>query len=190
MPPVLYLSHGAPPLVDDKGWVSELAAWCAELPRPTAILVMSAHWEVAPLTVGATDRLTPLTYDFWGFPDRNTSHLRPAGRTESGSTASWTMMPVPQEIPQDPHRGLDHGAYVPLTVMFPTPTSRCCKCRCRPSTRRVLGLGGRLRPLSDDGVLIIGSGFTTHDLSYLTARLRRHTAGVVGRIRCWVAEGC
>ena len=68
-PPVLYLSHGAPPLVDDELWVSQLATWADELPAPNAILVVSAHWEAAPLTIGSTTVETPLTYDFWGFPE-------------------------------------------------------------------------------------------------------------------------
>jgi 4,5-DOPA dioxygenase extradiol len=67
--PVLYLSHGAPPLVDDELWVSQLAAWAADLPAPKAILVISAHWEAAPLTIGSTTVETPLTYDFWDFPE-------------------------------------------------------------------------------------------------------------------------
>ena len=53
--PVLYLSHGAPPLADDATWTSELASWTSDLPRPTSILVVSAHWESAPLTVSATE---------------------------------------------------------------------------------------------------------------------------------------
>src|SRR6195952_5696809 len=65
--PVLYLSHGAPPLADDPPWTAELAAWSADLPKPKSILVVSAHWESAPLTVGATEPV-PLTYDFGGFP--------------------------------------------------------------------------------------------------------------------------
>lgn len=51
--PTLYLSHGAPPLADDPVWPGELAAWSAGLPRPKAILVVSAHWEEAPLALGA-----------------------------------------------------------------------------------------------------------------------------------------
>src|SRR4051794_17706674 len=65
--PALYLSHGAPPLADDEVWTAELADWSANLPKPSAILVVSAHWEEAPLTVGATTPV-PLVYDFWGFP--------------------------------------------------------------------------------------------------------------------------
>src|SRR3954466_1531742 len=67
--PVLYLGHGAPPLADDERWTGELASWSAKLPRPKSILVVSAHWEESPLTIGAT-RTVPLTYDFWGFPQR------------------------------------------------------------------------------------------------------------------------
>ena len=68
MIPAVYLSHGAPPLVDDALWVSQLAAWAQKLPAPSAILVVSAHWAAAPLTIGSTTTETPLTYDFWGFP--------------------------------------------------------------------------------------------------------------------------
>ena len=68
--PVLYLGHGAPPLLDDELWTGQLAAWAATLPRPRAVLIVSAHWESAPLTLGATETGTPLTYDFYGFPER------------------------------------------------------------------------------------------------------------------------
>ena len=67
--PALYLGHGAPILVDDPIWPGELARWSADLPKPKAILVVSAHWENAPLTIGAT-RPVPLVYDFYGFPQR------------------------------------------------------------------------------------------------------------------------
>ena len=52
--PVLYLSHGAPPLADDRTWTAELASWSADLPTPTNILMISAHWEEAPLALSAT----------------------------------------------------------------------------------------------------------------------------------------
>src|ERR1700730_3289769 len=68
--PTLYIGHGAPPLVDDPLWVAQLAAWAKALPRPTAVLIVSAHWENAPLTIGATRTGTPLIYDFGGFPER------------------------------------------------------------------------------------------------------------------------
>jgi len=67
--PAVYLGHGAPTLIADELWPVELAAWSAAMPRPRAILVVSAHWQSAPLTLGAVDP-APLVYDFYGFPER------------------------------------------------------------------------------------------------------------------------
>jgi 4,5-DOPA dioxygenase extradiol len=65
--PALYLSHGAPMLLDDELWMSQLAGWSADLPKPKAILIVSAHWESAPVSISATAANTPLIYDFGGF---------------------------------------------------------------------------------------------------------------------------
>src|SRR5689334_355054 len=67
--PAIFAAHGAPMLLDDEAWVAELAAWAAAMPRPKAVLVVSAHWEQRPLSIGAT-RTVPLVYDFYGFPER------------------------------------------------------------------------------------------------------------------------
>jgi aromatic ring-opening dioxygenase catalytic subunit (LigB family) len=67
-------------LVDDATWVSELAAWSAALPEPDAILMVSAHGESAPLTIGSTTTETPLTYDFWG--SRSAATTSPTMRRE------------------------------------------------------------------------------------------------------------
>ena len=64
----IYLGHGAPPLVDDPLWVSQLRCWADGLPRPEAVLMVSAHWGSAPLTLGATEPDVPSSCDFWGFP--------------------------------------------------------------------------------------------------------------------------
>ena len=65
--PTLFIAHGAPPLLDDAGWVAELNQWAGAIPRPKAVLMLSAHWEERPVTIGAT-RTVPLVYDFFGFP--------------------------------------------------------------------------------------------------------------------------
>ena len=119
--PVLYLSHGAPPLVDDQLWVSQLAAWSAALPVPEAILVVSAHWEAAPLTIGSTTVKTPLTYDFWGFPQRYYDVTYDAPGAPALAAAVEATMPEGEPVAHDRDRRLDHGAYVPLTVMYPGP---------------------------------------------------------------------
>src|SRR5688500_11515736 len=163
--PALYIGHGAPNLVDDPLWTGQLAAWARALPRPTAILVVSAHWESAPLTIGAIETGVPLTYDFWGFPERfyRTTYRSP-GAPELAAKIK-ALLPDTEPVAEQPGRGLDHGAYVPLTVMYPEadiPVLQISMPTLDPT--RLLELGRRLRPLRDDGVLVLGSGFLTHGL--------------------------
>lgn len=160
--PVLYLGHGAPPLADDARWTAELAAWSAELPRPAAILVVSAHWEEAPLTIGAT-RTVPLVYDFWGFPSRYYTVRYPA---PGAPDLAARVRGLVGSTHDDPDRGLDHGAYVPLVEMYPAadvPVLQISLPTLDP--RGLFEVGRRLAPLRDEGVLIVGSGFLTHNLS-------------------------
>src|SRR5215212_2215315 len=165
--PALYLGHGAPTLVDDALWPVQLAQWSAELPRPKAILVVSAHWEEAPVSIGATSPV-PLVYDFWGFPERYYQVTYPApGAPELAQRVAQLLAPHTQ-VMQDPARGLDHGAYVPLTVMYPNadiPVLQVSMPSLDP--QRLLNLGRHLAPLRDEGVLIMGSGFMTHGLPYI-----------------------
>lgn len=67
--PVVFIAHGAPPLLDDASWQVELAAWARAMPWPKAILSLSAHWENHPIAIGAITTV-PLVYDFYGFPER------------------------------------------------------------------------------------------------------------------------
>ena len=106
--PTLYIGHGAPPLVDDPLWVAQLAAWASALPRPTAVLMVSAHWENAPLTIGATRTGTPLVYDFGGFPQRYyQQQYRSPGAPELA--ADVRRMLSDQPVAEEPDRGLDHA---------------------------------------------------------------------------------
>ncbi|MFI1867522.1 dioxygenase [Streptomyces jumonjinensis] len=166
--PALYLSHGAPPLADDPLWPGELAAWSARLPRPKAILMVSAHWEEAPLALGAT-RTMPLVYDFWGFPEHYYTVRYPAPGAPELAEAVRKVLRGPGTPVQDiPDRGLDHGAYVPLVEMYPEadiPVLQISLPTLDPA--RLMEIGRRLAPLRDEGVLIVGSGFFTHNLAAL-----------------------
>ena len=165
--PTIYIGHGAPPLVDDELWVAQLAAWARALPRPTAVLMVSAHWENAPLTIGATRTGTPLVYDFGGFPERYyRAQYRSPGAPELAAQVKQLLSD--QRVADAPDRGLDHGAYVPLTVMYPqadVPVLQVSMPSLDPE--QLFRIGERLRPLRDQGVLIIGSGFLTHGLPFL-----------------------
>jgi 4,5-DOPA dioxygenase extradiol len=166
--PSLYLGHGAPPLLDDHVWTSELSAWASDLPRPTAVLIVSAHWESAPLTLGATATGVPLTYDFYGFPERYYRiTYRSPGAPELAAKVR-ALMPDPEPVAERPDYGLDHGAFVPLIVMYPeadVPVLQISMPSLDPG--RLFEVGRRLRPLRDEGVLIVGSGFLTHGLPFL-----------------------
>lgn len=178
--PALYLSHGAPPLADDPVWPGQLAAWAAGLPRPKAILMVSAHWEEAPLALGAT-HTAPLVYDFWGFPEHYYRVRYDAPGAPELAESIRKLLRAPGTPVQDiPDRGLDHGAYVPLVEMFPEadiPVLQVSLPTLDPA--RLMDLGRKLAPLRDEGVLIVGSGFFTHNLAAL-----RHREGVPG----WSAE--
>jgi len=167
--PALYLGHGAPPLLDDRLWTSQLAAWARVLPRPRSVLIVSAHWESAPLTVGATRDAAPLTYDFYGFPERFYRMTYPSPGAPDLAARVAALMPDNERVTEQPDRGLDHGAYVPLMVMYPqadVPVLQMSMPTLDP--QRLFDLGKRLRPLREEGVLVIGSGFLTHGLPFLT----------------------
>lgn len=167
--PAVYLSHGAPPLADDALWTEQLSHWATQLPRPRAVLMVSAHWESAPVTLGATETV-PLIHDFGGFADRyyDVTYAAPGAPTLA-SRVRELLGGAGEPMRQEPRRGLDHGAYVPLVQMYPdadVPVLQLSMPTLAP--RALMDIGRRLAPLRDEGVLIVGSGFFTHNLSGLT----------------------
>jgi 4,5-DOPA dioxygenase extradiol len=163
--PALFVAHGAPPLLDDAGWVDELNRWGAALPKPTAILMVSAHWEERPLTLGAT-RTVPLIHDFYGFPERYYQVTYPSpGAPALAERVRGLLDTSGLAIAEAPARGLDHGAYVPLVCMYPQADVPVLQISL-PSldARELFAVGRALAPLRDEGVLIVGSGFITHNM--------------------------
>jgi len=165
----LYMGHGAPPLLDDALWMSQLAAWTHTMPKPRAVLIVSAHWEAAPLMLSAPAAGTPLVYDFGGFQRRyyTLTYATPDASALAREVAS--LMPSTEPAHQHPSRGLDHGAWVPLKIMYPLADVPVLQLSIPTSDpHQLLSLGARLRPLRESGVLVIGSGFLTHGLPFLT----------------------
>jgi 4,5-DOPA dioxygenase extradiol len=161
--PSLFVAHGAPPLLDDARWVRELAGWASGIARPRAVLMISAHWENRPLTIGAT-KSVPLIYDFYGFPERYYDQQYPAPGAPALAARLRELLRG-QTVAEEPERGLDHGAYVPLVAMYPdagVPVLQVSLPSEEPA--ELFAIGRALQPLRDEGVLIIGSGFITHNL--------------------------
>jgi 4,5-DOPA dioxygenase extradiol len=129
--------------------------------------MVSAHWEQRPVTLGAT-RSVPLVYDFYGFPERyyETSYPAP-GAPELAARVRDLLRGEGIACADDPERGLDHGAYVPLVAMYPgadVPVLQVSMPVLDPE--ELFDLGRALAPLRDEGVLVFGSGFLTHNMAF------------------------
>lgn len=165
--PSIFLAHGSPILLTDRGWMQELNAWSAALPRPKAILMLSAHWLDKPVTIGATTPV-PLVYDFSGFPEEFYTVQYPSPGAPA-LAARVRQLLGPGNTTDEADRGLDHGAYVPLVAMYPAadvPVLQISLPSLAP--KDLLSMGRALAPLRDEGVLLVGSGFLTHNLRQMS----------------------
>lgn len=167
----LFVSHGAPSTVLDRdSYYDALAAFAKKNP-PSAIMVLSAHW-----LTGAAVEITAIAgnngtiHDFSGFPEELYRMTYPAPGSEPlARTAADLLAAKKIPVALNHARGLDHGAWVPLMIMYPEPNVPVVQVSIpRPSTPEMLfAMGEALRPLRARGVLLIGSGGMTHNLSLL-----------------------
>jgi len=185
--PVIFLAHGSPLLLDDAAWVRELGAWAGAMPRPKAVLMLSAHWLDQPVTLGAT-RPVPLVYDFYGFPAKyyETTYAAPPAPALAARVRDLLRA---EAVAQDPERGLDHGAYVPLVAMYPgadVPVLQASLPSLDPTA--LFSLGRALAPLRREGVLIVGSGFLTHNLRTVDFRPDAPTPAWAAEFDAWAGD--
>jgi aromatic ring-opening dioxygenase catalytic subunit (LigB family) len=173
--PVLFLSHGGGPWP----WVDgmkqmfaktarEIAALPARLPgKPKAVLVITGHWEAPQFSVSTAQR-PPMDYDYSGFPE-HTYHLQyPApGSPELARRVRALLAGAGIASAEDPDRGFDHGTFVPMSLMYPDAdvpvVLLSLKSDYDPAEH--IRAGQALAPLRDEGVLILGSGLTYHNMS-------------------------
>lgn len=183
---MLFQAHGAPPLLDDRAWVEELAAWAGALPRPTAIVVVSAHWEERPLAIGATAPV-PLIYDFYNFPERFYRLQYPSpGAPGVAQRIREVLAAAGIAYTDEPARGLDHGTYIPLMCMYPEADVPVLQISLpSQAPHELLAVGQALAALRSEGVLVIGSGFLTHNLRALALR---ETPGWARDFDAWSAD--
>jgi len=176
--PALFVSHGAPTLPIEASPARDfLGGLGKELGKPKAILAVSAHWEASEAAVSAADQPETI-HDFFGFPQElyRMTYSAP-GAPELASRVSKLLGEKGIATQVHPTRGLDHGAWVPLLLMYPDADIPVTQLTVQPplGTTHHFDLGEALRPLRDEGVLILGSGGTTHNL-YEFGRHRRDAA--------------
>ena len=186
--PAIFLAHGSPFLLDDVEWVAQLKRWADAMPRPSSVLMLSAHWEQKPVTLGAT-RTVPLVYDFYGFPAKYYQVTYPAPGAPDLAPRVRELLGTTQPVADEPGRGLDHGAYVPLIAMYPdadVPVLQVSLPTLNPTT--LFELGRALTPLRREGVLIVGSGFLTHNLRAMDWGPDAVTPAWASEFDAWAAD--
>jgi len=165
--PTVFVSHGAPTLIlEDSPGRAFLAGLGARLGAASAVLAVSAHWTTAQPSVSSAER--PATvHDFHGFP-RALYELRyPApGAPDLARRTLGLLEAAGLRGSADPDQGLDHGAWVPLMLMYPEADIPVAQVSVQPgrSAADHVALGRALAPLRDEGVLILGSGGAVHNL--------------------------
>lgn len=191
--PVVFVSHGAPDALLKAP--DAVACWGGigrSVPQPAAILVVSAHWEASKATVSLSG--SPETiHDFSGFPpELYRMQYRAPGAPALAERVESLLSAAGLEADNNPSRGLDHGAWVPLSAMFPqadVPVTQLSLLRnADPATH--FELGRALAPLRDEGVLIVGSGAITHNFAWLEWRANADKAPMrqAEAFTDWVAE--
>jgi 4,5-DOPA dioxygenase extradiol len=166
--PSLFVSHGPPNLLLMDCPVRRfLADYGAILGRPRAILAVSAHWETAAPAVG-TSKHPETIHDFFGFPPPLYALRYPApGAPGLAKAAAQRLETAGFTVVGEPTRGLDHGTWAPLMLLYPEADLPVAQLAIQTSLGPThhLALGEALRPLRGEGVLILGSGNLTHNLA-------------------------
>jgi aromatic ring-opening dioxygenase catalytic subunit (LigB family) len=174
---ILYFPHGGGPLpLLDEPRHAEMNAFLHGFPesldRPDAIVVVSAHWEETRVSVTAA-RSPPMIFDYYGFPAETYEYSYPApGHPELASRLHRLFSEAGVESRLDVERGFDHGLFVPLMLMYPAADIPCIQVSLHASldAAQHIRIGRALAALGDENLLILGSGFSFHNLRELMSK--------------------
>jgi len=165
--PSLFVPHGAPTFALRPGAAgAALSRAAAGLARPRAIVIASAHWDSERPAVGSASRPETI-HDFWGFPSELNAIAYPAtGCAEASAAVIAALHAAGVAADNDAQRGLDHGAWIPLRLMFPDADVPVIPLAIQShrGPRHHFQIGSALAPLARQGFLVIGSGNLTHNL--------------------------
>ena len=195
--PVLFLPHGGGPvpLFDPKGheeMISFLHSIPSQLGSPSAILLISAHWEESIVTITGGES-PELIYDYYGFPKEMYDIEYPAKGNPNLAQKVYTLLDKNNiEAKIDTQRGFDHGLYVPLKIMYPTAQIPCIQLSLTKSLDPAehIRIGQALRELRQENVLIIGSGFSFHNLKAFMSKQAGPVDEQNEAFEQWLIETC
>ena len=196
-PTVIYLSHGGGPLplLGDEGhieMVEQLKELAVIAGPPSAIIVISAHWEEQNPTI-ISAKNPPLLYDYYGFPEEaySISYPAPGEPLLAAEIASLlTRKGYPALL--DEKRGFDHGLFIPLKIMYPAADIPCVQVSLLKSLDAALHiqLGETLAGLAVPNLLIIGSGFSFHNMQAFFSPASGESRRMNEAFDAWLVETC
>lgn len=172
--PTFFISHGGGPwpyIPEMRSMFTRTAKWLEELPatlpeRPKAIVSISGHWETQEFTVSTASN-PPMIYDYSGFPPHTYSiSYKAAGSPAVAKRISDLLRAAGIASGEDPAHGFDHGTFVPLYLMYPNADIPVVSLSIKKSynPRDHFAMGEALRELRDEGILILGSGLSYHNM--------------------------
>jgi aromatic ring-opening dioxygenase catalytic subunit (LigB family) len=197
LPRSLFLSHGGGPLplLGDEGhrdMVSCLTRIAADIPRPDAMVVVSAHWE-EPVPTITSGKAPSLIYDYYGFPEESYRIQYPcAGEPALAGEVHRLLGTAGIESRMDEARGFDHGLFVPLKIMYPDADIPCIQLSLVSTLdpAKHIEMGKALGSLSEQGVLVVGSGFSFHNLRAFFEPNTPETQQLNRSFDDWLSETC
>lgn len=196
-PIAFYLCHGGGPLpllgdAAHQEMITALQAIAGSLPQPQAIVIVSAHWETASATLTAQSR-PPLIYDYYGFPEQSYEIEYPCpGDPELAKQIQYALESAGIDVVMDHVRGFDHGVFVPLKIMYPNADIPVVQLSLLASLDpgAHVAVGRALQSLNKDGVLVVGSGFSFHNMEAFFTPATAETRDKNESFERWLTETC
>ena len=194
---VIYFSHGGGPLpilgdASHKAMVEFMQQLPSRLKRPEAILVISAHWEESTATL-LSAHTPPMLYDYYGFPDESYDITYPApGSPELANKVESLLLKNNISTRLDSRRGFDHGLFIPLKLMYPQadiPSLQLSLLRGLNPTAHI-ALGKALRELMVENILVVGSGFSFHNMRAFSWQGANTPDSANDDFQNWLIEVC
>ena len=194
---ILFISHGGGPLplLGDEShteMVQNLKELAKEIEKPSAILLISAHWEEETLTI--TSGAAPsLIYDYYGFPEESYSITYPCpGEPALAEQTAQLLNESGIEARLDPKRGFDHGLFIPLKIMYPQADIPCVQLSLKRGLDPTehIKIGNALAGIEYENLLIIGSGFSFHNMQAFFEPETAQTRSMNEEFEKWLINTC
>jgi 4,5-DOPA dioxygenase extradiol len=194
---ILYIPHGGgpSPLLNEEGYEKMnpfLREFPATIPRPEAIIVISAHWEEPVISITA-HKNPPMLFDYSGFPPESYQYNYPApGRPRLASRIQTMLGTAGIEARLDYERGFDHGLFIPLMLMYPAAEIPCLQISLSKSLDAAfhIALGRALAPLKKENILLLGSGFSFHNMRAMMTKQDQAIDEKNRQFEDWLAQTC